>query len=186
MTIDDAIKEYDVDEVRLTNQVNSTLAELAAANAGSTIFTMDGQVSDNVDLSAFQTKDGKAVKDAIEVTRVIKDEFEVAMIRKANYISALAHTAVMKRAKTAKNEQELEAAFLERCVAHGAKELAYHPILASGTAAATLHYISNVAPLEGKLNLLIDAGGEWNNYASDIVSKFRRLLFTFNSPNKMF
>jgi Xaa-Pro dipeptidase len=50
--------------------------------------------------------------------------------------------------------------------------MAYHPILAAGTAAATLHYVDNNAPLEGKTNLLIDAGAEWSNYASDITRTF--------------
>lgn len=93
------------------------------------------------------------------------------MIRKANQISGWGHKAVVERTKTAKNESELEAAFLERCVANGAKEMAYHPILASGRAAATLHYVDNSAPLAGKMNLLIDAGAEWDNYASDIVRR---------------
>lgn len=38
-----------------------------------------------------------------------------------------------------------------------------------GTAAATLHYMKNSEPLKGKLNLLVDAGAEYNCYASDIV-----------------
>ena len=38
-----------------------------------------------------------------------------------------------------------------------------------GTAAATLHYMKNSEPLKGKLNLLLDAGAEYDCYASDIV-----------------
>lgn len=169
VTIDDALKLYDVDEVRLTTEINATLAELAAANPKSTVFALDGQVSDHIKLDAFEKKDLKSLKRAIETARIVKDEYEVALIRKANKISGEAHAAVVKRGKNAKNEQELEAAFLERCVSHGAKEMAYHPILASGTGAATLHYVDNAQPLDGKLNVLVDAGAEWKNYASDIV-----------------
>jgi Xaa-Pro dipeptidase len=89
---------------------------------------------------------------------------------RANEISTIAHTAVLKAVKTAKNERELEAIFLERCIANGCREQAYHSIVASGTAAATLHYVKNYEPLAGKLNLLLDAGGEYGCYASDIVS----------------
>jgi Xaa-Pro dipeptidase len=149
--------------------VNATLSSFASANPSSTIFAIENQISDHVSLSDFKNKDLKVLKKSIETARVTKDEYEVALIRKANYISGLAHKAVVQRAKTATNEQEFEATFLERCVAHGAKEMAYHPILAAGTAAATLHYVDNNAPLEGKTNLLIDAGAEWSNYASDIV-----------------
>ena len=102
----------------------------------------------------------------------MKDEYEIALTKKANAISTIAHTAVLKAVKKAKNERELEGLFLERCIANGAREQAYHGIFASGEAAATLHYVKNYEPLEGKLNLLLDAGGEFNCYASDIVSCF--------------
>lgn len=168
VSIDDALHRFDVDEVKTTDHVNATLASLAGRGA-STVFALAGQVSDRITFLEFAAKDFEALKPAIETARVVKDEYEVAMIRKANHISSLAHRAVLQRARSAANERELEAAFLERCVAHGAKEMAYHPILAAGKAAATLHYVDNNAPLHSKQNLLIDAGAEWDNYASDIV-----------------
>lgn len=177
-TLEDGLKQFDVDEVRHTTQVNDTLAELAAANDKATVFTIDNQVSDNIDLSVFKARDSKSAKSAIETCRVVKDEYEIAMIRKANYISCLGHEAVMRRVKTAKTESELEAAFRERCISHGSKDTAYPPIVAAGAAAATLHYVDNTQPLEGKLNLLIDAGCEWNNYASDIVRACAAVLST--------
>ncbi|KAK4079124.1 hypothetical protein Trihar35433_229 [Trichoderma harzianum] len=171
-TIDEALKLYDVDEVKYTTEVNATLAHISSSNGTSTIYAINGQVSDHITFIGFENKDFALLKEAIEVSRVVKDEFEVAMIRKANYVSSLAHKAVVEKAKKASNERELEAVFLERCVAHGAKNMAYTPIVASGTAAATLHYITNVAPLAGKQNLLIDAGAEWDNYAADITRTF--------------
>lgn len=169
MSIDDALAKYDVDEVRLSNEVNNVLSSLSSANPNATVFAIEGQVSDHVKLSVFGKQDLSVLKPTIEVSRVVKDEYEVALIRKANQISGWAHKAVVQRARTAKTESELQAAFLEKCVANDAKEMAYHPILASGRAAATLHYVDNSQPLEGKMNLLVDAGAEWNNYASDIV-----------------
>lgn len=171
VSIDEALKLYDVDEVRLTTDVNPTLAGLGASSPNATVYAIANQVSDHITLIEFEKKDFTAVKDAIEVSRVVKDEFEVAQIRKANQISGIAHRAVVENIKSAKNERELEAVFLQRCVANGAKEMAYHPIFASGRGPATLHYVKNDAPLEGKLNLLVDAGAEWDNYASDIVSR---------------
>jgi Xaa-Pro aminopeptidase len=156
--------------VKLTTDVNASLAHLAGTNSTSTVYAITGQVSDHVTFIGFENKDFELLKPAIETSRVVKDEFEVAMIRKANAVSSAAHKAVVERAKKASNERELEAVFLERCVANGAKEMAYHPIVASGTAAATLHYVPNDAPLGGKQLLLIDAGAEWDNYAADIVS----------------
>lgn len=95
------------------------------------------------------------------------------MIRRANHVSSLAHRDVFRAVKTAKNERELEAIFVARCMRHGCREQAYGSILASGTDAATLHYVRNNKDInEGTLNLLIDAGGEYNCYASDITRTF--------------
>ncbi|KHN97111.1 Peptidase M24, structural domain protein [Metarhizium album ARSEF 1941] len=172
VSIDQALSRYDVDEVKFTTDVNATLTHLAKQGPSSTVFAIANQVSDNVTFLAFGSNDFDTVKKAIETSRVVKDEFEVAMIQKANHISSIAHKAVIERSKTAATEQELYATFLERCVSHAAPEMAYHPILAAGKAAATLHYVDNNAPLSGKQNLLIDAGCEWNNYASDITRTF--------------
>ena len=104
VSIDDALALYDVDEVRFTNEINPTLAHLAAQSPKLTVFALAGQVSDNITFLEFANKDFAALKDAIELSRVVKDEFEVAMMRKANHISSLAHKAVVQRARTAEYE----------------------------------------------------------------------------------
>jgi Xaa-Pro dipeptidase len=55
----------------------------------------------------------------------------VALTRHANDISTIAHTAVLKAVKHAKNERELEGLFIEKSISHGAREQAYHSIVAS-------------------------------------------------------
>ncbi|OAA53219.1 Peptidase M24, structural domain protein [Cordyceps fumosorosea ARSEF 2679] len=171
-TIDDALKLYDVDDVKPNTELPATLAALAAASPKATVYAIDGQVSPHISLDAFVSKDLAAVKPAIELARVTKDAYEVALIRRANYVSGLGHVAAMKRAKSAKTEQELEASFLERCYSYNSKEMSYHPIFASGRAAATLHYIDNTCNLEGKQNVLVDAGAEADNYCADITRTF--------------
>jgi Xaa-Pro dipeptidase len=166
---DEALDTYDVDSVQTADQVASWLAK-PHPNSTSTIWSIANQVSDHVSFLQFESKDFTLLKEAIEECRVAKDDYEIALTKKANYISTIAHTAVLKAVKTASNERELEAVFLRECIANGAREQAYHSIVASGTAAATLHYVPNDKPLEGKLNLLLDAGGEYQCYASDIVS----------------
>lgn len=161
---DEALDRYDVDAVRTTNEVAATLAR-----PSSTVWAIQNQVSDHITFLEFKEKDFALLKLAIEECRVIKDEYEIALTRKANNISTIAHTAVLKAVKTATNERELEALFIQKCIANGAREQAYHSIVASGTAGATLHYVNNAQPLKGKLNMLLDAGGEYECYASDIV-----------------
>ncbi|KAK0118737.1 hypothetical protein ONS96_011825 [Cadophora gregata f. sp. sojae] len=164
---EEALSSYDVDNVRTTDEVAAALAP-----GGSIVWAIQDQVSDHITFLEFDDKDYTLLKVAIEECRVIKDEYEIALTKKANSISTIAHTAVLKAVKTATNERELEALFIQKCIANGAREQAYHSIVASGTAGATLHYVNNAQPLAGKLNLLLDAGGEYQCYASDITRAF--------------
>lgn len=172
LSVEEASAAYDVDEVKYTTDLNATLAHVGANNSKSTVFAIPGQVSDHVTFLEFEDKNFSVLKEAIEYSRVVKDEYEQALIAKANAISGTAHQAVLEAVKNAAAEQELEAVFLAKCVAAGAKKQAYGSIIAAGRAAATLHYVKNDAPLAGKLNLLLDAGAEWNCYASDITRTF--------------
>ena len=169
----EALERYEVDEVRYTNEVNAVLAGLAAATTPSaTVHAIPSQVSDHVTFLGFGDNDLSLLKDAIERARVVKTPYELALMAKANHISGAAHRAVLERVRTASNERDLHAVFLSECVARGAPNQAYGSIVASGRAAATLHYVKNNQPLEGKLNLLLDAGCEWDCYASDITRTF--------------
>ncbi|KAL8298937.1 hypothetical protein RB597_007525 [Gaeumannomyces tritici] len=177
LSAEEALERYDVDEVRYTNEVNAVLASLAAAAAAAaapsaTVHAIPSQVSDQVTFLGFGDKDLSLLKDAIERARVVKTPYELALIAQANEVSGAAHRAVLERVRTAANERELHAVFLSECVARGGPNQAYGSIVAAGCAAATLHYVKNNEPLEGKLNLLLDAGCEWDCYASDIVCFF--------------
>ncbi|KAI9723417.1 MAG: hypothetical protein M1812_001301 [Candelaria pacifica] len=167
---DKALELYDVDKVRTSNDINQSLTHLGSSQ--SSIYAIKDQISDHVNFEAFENREYSKLKETIEECRVVKDEYEIALTRKANDVSHIAHTAILKAVKHAGNERELEAIFLERSIANGCREQAYHSIVASGEDAATLHYQKNYKPLEGRLNLLLDAGAEYQCYASDITRTF--------------
>ena len=85
--------------------------------------------------------------------------------------------------KSVSNERQLEAIFIERCVALGCKEQAYHGIFGAGPNAATLHYVHNDQNLKGKWNMLVDAAAEWNCYCAD-VTRTMPLSGVFNQQSK--
>ena len=162
---------YDVDDVRSSTEVNAFLN--GPDTSKTIIWTMAKYVSDQITFLSFDAKDMIHLKEAIEECRVVKDDYEIALMKKANDISAKAHEAVLRNARHAKNERELAAIFVERCSALGSENQAYSPIVASGTDAATLHYVRNNKDItRGHLNLLIDASGEYNCYAADITRTF--------------
>ena len=165
----EALKLYDVDEVHFTDEIDSYFATKISQDQ---LWTIQNQYLDRHSFLSYKHRNDLALKQVIDECRVVKDDYEIALIRKANAVSTIAHRAVLEKVKTAKNERELEAVFLERCIANGCREQAYHSIVASGTNAATLHYQKNYENLDGRWNLLLDAAGEYNCYAADITRTF--------------
>jgi len=101
--------------------------------------------------------------------RLIKSKPEINLIKKAISITRIAHHEAMALNKKDKNEYELLASIEYNFKNSGAYSDAYTSIVACGDSANTLHYISNDKPLvDGEL-ILIDAGCEYEYYASDIT-----------------
>ena len=116
--------------------------------------------------------DSSKLQFAMDVARVIKDPCEVKLIQRANSISAHAHRAVLAGIHRFRNEAQIEATFIDACMSQGAKHQAYSVIAASGENNSTLHYVKNDEPLEGRQLVCLDAGCEWNCYASDVTRTF--------------
>lgn len=113
--------------------------------------------------------DGRA---SIDQMRMIKDHYEIQVIQEACRISSLAHNHLMSICKTQQNEADLMGAFLHETMKQGGFSQAYPPIVASGKNALTLHYIKNNCALSKNELILVDAGCEFQQYASDITRTF--------------
>lgn len=108
----------------------------------------------------------------LDEMRLIKDEAEIALMRRAGEISATAHCRAMRATRPNRFEYEIEAELLHAFRAAGSQFPAYPSIVASGSNACILHYTdNNRRMLDGEL-LLIDAGCELDGYASDITRTF--------------
>jgi Xaa-Pro aminopeptidase len=112
--------------------------------------------------------------------RLVKDDGELATMRRAATISAGAHVRAMQfcgaRWRTdpqaAVPEYEIEAELLHEFRRHGAQSPAYPSIVAAGANACILHYAAGATPLRAGELCLIDAGCELDGYASDITRTF--------------
>ncbi len=104
--------------------------------------------------------------------RLIKDPSEIQFIKKACQATEKAHLLAMALAAPGVNESEVAALIEYIFKKEGAQASAYESIVAGGDNANVLHYISNNKKLiDGDL-LLIDAGAEFNLYASDVTRTF--------------
>jgi Xaa-Pro aminopeptidase len=108
----------------------------------------------------------------LDEMRIIKDDYEIGMMRRAGKISADAHVRAMQTARPGLNEYQIEAEILHTFVRHGARYPSFESIVASGANACTLHYVGNNGRLNDGDLLLIDAGCELYGYAGDISRTF--------------
>lgn len=104
--------------------------------------------------------------------RLFKDPVEIEIMREAAQKSAAAHKMAMQQCKPDMLEFQLEAIINYELMVRGCRVSAYPAIVGGGANACILHYNDNSMPLrEGDL-VLVDAGGEWQHYASDITRTF--------------
>jgi Xaa-Pro aminopeptidase len=110
--------------------------------------------------------------------RLIKDDHELAIMRRAAQISAGAHvramqrSAAMLRAGQEVREYHLDAELLHEFRQHGSQYPAYGSIVAAGANACVLHYRAEAGLIHNGDLVLIDAGCELDGYASDITRTF--------------
>ena len=113
--------------------------------------------------------------DATEITgeaRIIKDEEEIDLMRKSGQIAAEAHKEAMRFTEVGKTEKQIQGVLSFKFLNAGADDYAYHPIVGTGNNATVLHYRDNDKLCKDGDLLLIDAGCEYDFYASDITRTF--------------
>jgi len=104
--------------------------------------------------------------------RLFKSSEEIVIMQRAAQISAAAHVRAMLACRPGSYEYELESVITAYCGSQGARFQAYTPIVAGGANACILHYIENDQAIADGDLVLIDAGCELDNYASDITRTF--------------
>ncbi len=177
-----AIKDYGFDRAFNNTEINERLPDLLAGH--NQVFypvgkskTLDADIiswiksakskdrhSSSIDIADASSKVGNQ--------RLIKDDDEIEIMKKACQISAEAHVEAMKFVKPGITEQEMEAFYQYEFSKRGGRFSAYTPIVAGGENACVLHYVENSKPLQDGELLLVDAGCEFELYASDITRTY--------------
>jgi Xaa-Pro aminopeptidase len=112
-----------------------------------------------------------ALDHSLHEMRLFKSRTEITAMRKSARIAAKAHQQAMQICKPGMNEAEVHAELLH-VFTRNQCEASYVPIVAGGANACVLHYIANRDQLNDGDLLLIDAGAEYDGYASDITRTF--------------
>ncbi|HDK37685.1 MAG TPA: M24 family metallopeptidase, partial [Thiolapillus brandeum] len=112
-----------------------------------------------------------ALDHSLHEMRLFKSRTEITTMRKSARVAAKAHQRAMQVCKPGMNEAEIHAELLHTFTRNQC-ETSYIPIVGGGANACVLHYISNRDQLNDGDLLLIDAGAEYDGYASDITRTF--------------
>jgi Xaa-Pro aminopeptidase len=103
--------------------------------------------------------------------RVYKSREELSAMRRSAKVAIEAHERAMKVCRPGLNEADIHAELLHTFIRHHC-EPSYLPIVGGGANGCVLHYIENNSELKDGDLLLIDAGAEYDGYASDITRTF--------------
>ena len=103
--------------------------------------------------------------------RLYKSRNELAAMQRASQVAIAAHQRAMQVCEPGLNEADIHAELLHTFTRHQC-EPSYHAIVGGGANACILHYIANRDTLNAGDLLLIDAGAEYDGYASDITRTF--------------
>jgi len=177
-----AMKDYGFDLAYNNTEIDHRLPDLLAGH--NQVFypvgkskTLDADIIEWIKSAKSKDRHSSAIDIAdasskVGNQRLIKDEDEIEIMKKACQISAEAHVEAMKFVKPGSTEQEMEAFYQYEFSKRGGRFSAYTPIVAGGENACVLHYVENSKPLiDGEL-LLVDAGCEFELYASDITRTY--------------
>ncbi|MFS8607149.1 MAG: aminopeptidase P N-terminal domain-containing protein, partial [Gammaproteobacteria bacterium] len=112
-----------------------------------------------------------ALDHLLHEARLFKSRAEIAVMRRAARIAIDAHRRAMSVCRPGMREYELEAEYVHEFRRRGAV-CSYPPIVAGGANACVLHYTANDAVLADGDLVLVDAGCEYEMYASDVTRTF--------------
>lgn len=113
-----------------------------------------------------------AVINYLEYHRAYKTDYEIGMMREASRIGVLGHLAAEAAFRAGASEFDIHMAYCS-AARQDANELPYHNIIALNEHTAVLHYTESATTAPADIrSFLIDAGGSFGGYASDITRTY--------------
>ncbi len=160
---------YEPDELHYDNKLLSILRDLNP----SVIYCLNEEQAEFLeDLDRTFNVDTESLVDAITYCRSIKTDDELDLMREAASLNNIAHRKVMEAIKPGMYEYEMKAIFDFHQQSRGLLFEAYNGIHAAGVNSAVLHYTDNTSRLNNGDLYLIDAGYEYEGYASDVTRTY--------------
>jgi Xaa-Pro aminopeptidase len=152
--------------LRVHNVLHTTTVPPLDAGLGANLTYAQQTVARLRDLHSLQVRSAQG---AIRQLRAVKSPAELDRIRRAVYISVLAHREAMRALAAGMNEFEIRALLEYMFLRNGAEGPAYSSIVGSGPNATILHYRAADRFMSAGEILLIDAAASYAGYAADVT-----------------
>ncbi|MNS99678.1 Xaa-Pro aminopeptidase [compost metagenome] len=105
----------------------------------------------------------------VGTVRLVKDDSEMANIRQAAARSSRVHNRLMQQSFIGKTERQISNWIEGSFLLEDMQWTAYETIVGSGERSTLLHARASDRTVQAGELILVDAGGEWNGYCSDIT-----------------
>jgi Xaa-Pro aminopeptidase len=110
-----------------------------------------------------------SIPDIMRRVRLIKDEQEIALLKKAARITTLAFEDLLKKIRIGMTEQQVAAMLDDLFYAHGATGIAFLAIVASGVNGSQPHAQPSTKKLKAGELVTIDCGASYKGYMADMT-----------------
>ena len=178
------IQDYGADAAYSINSIDEIMPKLLEG-AKNIYFSMsapcgvDSKISSWVEDIRKNTRSGAeppqnllSLDSILHEMRLIKESDEMDLMKQAANITTEAHIRAMQSVRPGMYEYQLEAEYLYAFNKNGARSPAYNSIVGGGNNSCILHYVENNAELHDGDLVLVDAGCEYQYYASDVTRTF--------------
>lgn len=170
--VDAAEDVFNADHAGDIHKAAALLAPLLKSATGGVYTTAETPLSHPVlgpllRAASSNPKPPSPLRPLLNTLRVIKSPAEIACMRHAGRTSGRALTDAMRRPWAL--EKDLAAHLDHAFTASGLAGPAYVPVVAGGPRANMIHYVLNNAALAPAELVLVDAGGEYGGYITDIT-----------------
>ncbi len=108
----------------------------------------------------------------LSAVRRRKDAVEIARMRAAQQATKAAFSAALAAITPGASERDVQIELEAEAFRHGAESMAYDTIVGSGPNSAVLHFSPSHRRLQAGELVLIDAGAQYQGYASDITRTY--------------
>ncbi|MCU0378491.1 MAG: Xaa-Pro aminopeptidase [Bacteroidales bacterium] len=162
---------YGADKVYPMTLFSARAAEILSEY--DTIWTTPSSRMVNETISSLFPGDKKPVimdiRKQLSDMRLIKDDYEISLLREAAIVTAEAHREAMMLAAPGRWEYELEAAIEHTFRSRGCDGPGFTSIIGSGANSTILHYDLNSRRLEAGDVIVMDIGAKCNGYIADVT-----------------